>query len=120
MSEYAVPRFFSGMILGTDGHIADGTNEYPMPRSAIETYAYIGSPCGAKVMIRCEVNTKDEPTIIQRVAFPTLSTRAPKRGVKRMVKKGIIARSTVAMSRSTPKSGRRMDTPNFLNLITVQ
>lgn len=31
ISEYAVPRFFSGMIFGTDGHMADGTREYPIP-----------------------------------------------------------------------------------------
>ena len=39
ISEYAVPRFFSGTIFGTDGHIADGTSEYPVPRSPIAIYA---------------------------------------------------------------------------------
>ena len=40
--------------------------------------------------------------------------------ISNYVKKGIIARRTVATSRFTPKRGRRIDTPNFLNRITQQ
>jgi hypothetical protein len=36
---YAVPSCFSGIILGTEGHIADGTRENPMPSIIISTIA---------------------------------------------------------------------------------
>ena len=32
---YAVPSCFSGIIFGTEGHIAEGTNDKATPRSII-------------------------------------------------------------------------------------
>ena len=36
---YVVPSCFSGMILGTDGYMAEGTSEKPIPRMIIRIIA---------------------------------------------------------------------------------
>ncbi len=84
------------------------------------TYPYAATPCGAKVMSRCEASTSNEPVIIQVVALPVLSTSAPKSGVNTIVKKGIIESIHVAVSSSIPNSGIRIEVPNFLKRITQQ
>ena len=64
--------------------------------------------------------TSTAPVIIQVVALPTLSTRAPKSGVKSTGAKAIIEIITEAVESSRPKRGMMIEVPNFLKLITQQ
>ena len=71
-------------------------------------------------MIRCAQNTRTAPRIIQVVALPTLSTSAPKSGVKITGAKAIIEIITEAVEASRPKRGMMIEVPNFLKLMTQQ
>ena len=86
----------------------------------MEKYPQNGTPCGANLRSRCASRTIPAPVIIHSVAFPTLSTRAPKRGVKTTVKNGIMVITHFALSTSIPKRGITMAVPNFLNEMMQQ
>lgn len=118
-NENAVPSLLSGIIFGSDGHIAAGTNEYPNPNMAIAIKPNAGIP-GANVTTRCENRIMDAPIIMILVPFPTMSTTAPKMGANTNVKNGIIATMSAATSLSMPNLGISMAVANFLKEITQQ
>ncbi len=81
---------------------------------AMPRYPKKGIPPGAKPMMRCDISTRKEPTIIQRVAFPRMSTKDPKMGVKIMVVNGISDTIRDAISLSISNRGIIMDVANLL------
>src|SRR5512133_1609642 len=102
ISAYAEPSCFSGMILGTEGHMAEGTSENPMPSIIIRNMA-----TGVWLRNGTENNawtaiSSNDPSIIILAPLPFLSYIFPNKGVRRIVPNGRRAGISPAISAFTP------------------
>ena len=90
-----------GIILGTDGHIALGSNENAMPSTTMSTMATVLDVMGnVKTNITAVIIMV--PSIMSVAPCPFLSYTMPNSGVKSIVLNGSIEGMAPAQDGSTP------------------
>ena len=70
---YAVPNCFSGIIFGTEGHMAEGTNENAMPKTIIINVANHHSFRIGSVKRKCTPISIIAPSIMMEAPLPLRS-----------------------------------------------